>query len=841
MDKKTPIQRSKTLTSNFKKTNKSPNLHKRVGIVEPPSPINNNFHFQNLRNSMKPNKNDLSMKQVNFEDLVNLKKNMSTPEKKFLSKEIHYQVDSEYNRISSANLTDNSNKPFETISTLVNKNILSKIGKNSNNVINKLKIKSFTSTLYKTGKNFFRPSLTSINSKTNNTYQSNKYVPQTPMTRNKLPFSIENSENLKRNTGKNILPAFSLNNTKLSKNGSLRKSIAGDYRKFSIYYNGTSRTSFISIATSEENITFNNINNMKTAVFGNHENPKSLSGKFINAGKVSIDYKEFENLEKINKRVIKIYFICGIFCILSLVCSCIDIEEYIENSNKYLNEKYIQYSKNEIKASSIFEEMKYRELSLIENLSRILNGIFSLLSTGTIIYRYIITNQIIEKNKSMKNKKSKEIKMTLFDNVFKRDNKIILVIEGIICIIFYPPFINKTFHGKFCDIDFVVPLNTIFYFLNSLKIIPIYSFYKSYSQYNSLYSKKILYDKGIKINNNFIFKATYSKYPLISSIFCTVYFIFFYSFFLQSVEAFAYNVKKAEFNYINENGLTYSLVKIIWLTLKRFPGQLTPMTPLGKIVLYIIGLFGLIFICFFVKYIIGLMDFKPQEQKAYSKLQKLFNPENKIHKAANLIKLTIIKKKLLVDFEKKKLNDADLLNEKKYNNFLQEKNKFYLNKFVLTIKTSIYSKNFTDDFKIASNYSLPIDDILITFQNRMLENEANASNRIDFYLDMHAVLQNMVKINEKSIESVINSNRIQNEIIKFLLNFYSELISKKDKKLKINVVDKNLNQTFDKSSDKNSQKPEKSRFLDLEYMEDEDQQKNYSLQKLPSVKKMIQI
>ena len=824
-----PIQSSKTLSNNFKKTTKFTNLFKKFGVTDSCSPINTNLQFPNLRSSMKNNDNNLTMKQVNFANFGVHKKSAFTPEKSFLSKDIHHQNESEYNRISSVDITDNSNKPLENISILTSK----KIGKNSN-AINKLKINTPPSIVSKNSKKFFRPSLKNFN-KQNSIYQNNNNFPQTPLTKYKTPLFIENNNNfLKRHTGKNIQP-FSLNNTNQSKNISIAKSIVDTYRKLSIYYNGTSRSSFISNTTNEENILFNNINAVKTAVFGNHENLKEVNSEFVKSTKIAIDHKEFEKLEKINKKIIKSYFICSFFCVLSIACSCYDVEEYIEKSINYTNEKFLNNNDQEIIK---VDQLELRKLSFEENLVRILNGIFSLLSVGALIFSHIIKNKAIKKNILSKNKKSKEIKMTLFDIFFKKDNKIILIVEGIICIFFYPPFINEVFYGKYCETIYVVPLNTIFYFLCCLKIIPIIAFYKRYSKYNSVYSKKIFHDKGIKMHRNFIFRSTYSKYPLLSSICCILIFIFLSDFLILSFEAFFYNNKNENYNNLNEHRLTYNLVRLVYISLKQFPKVLTPITPLGKIFLYILGIFGSAFVCFLLRYLNGLFDFNPQEQKAYSKLQKLFNPENKIYKAANLIKLIILKKKLLVDFEKKKLNEKDFFNEKKCINFLREKNKFYLHKFVLTIKTSIHSKNFMNEFKIASNYSLPLDDILITFQNRMLENLANANNRVDVYLDMHTILKNVEKNNQKFIESIINSNKIQNEVIKFLFNYYGELISqKKKRKKKINTVEKSYNQNFDKFSDKCSRKRRKKKLPFLENIEDEDKQQTYSLKKLPRVKK----
>ena len=180
------------------------------------------------------------------------------------------------------------------------------------------------------------------------------------------------------------------------------------------------------------------------------------------------------------------------------------------------------------------------------------------------------------------------------------------------------------------------------------------------------------------------------------------------------------------------------------------------------------------------------------EKKAYSKLEKLFDPENKMHKAANLIKLTLVKKRLLILFETKKLNEKDMSNEKKYVNFIYERNMFYIHKFILTVKTNMYSKEFTDEYKVAKNFSLPLDDILISFKDRMIENQENEEEIVDdfeYFGGLKPILEGMQENGIYFIKRIYYCNKIQSQIIDYLIEYYGELFNGQKSKRKIDELD----------------------------------------------------
>ena len=58
----------------------------------------------------------------------------------------------------------------------------------------------------------------------------------------------------------------------------------------------------------------------------------------------------------------------------------------------------------------------------------------------------------------------------------------------------------------------------------------------------------------------------------------------------------------------------------------------------------ILGSFALIIVSYLIYYMKELIEFKPEEQKAYAKLIKILNPINKEHKAANLVKVFFLMK-----------------------------------------------------------------------------------------------------------------------------------------------------------------------------------------------------
>ena len=566
-----------------------------------------------------------------------------------------------------------------------------------------------------------------------------------------------------------------------------------------LFNSSKSRKSFMTILTNgEDDKNFNlqyNFNRIKTKVF-DEKQLKKINTKFNNMNHNAVNNKEISQLEKLRNKMVKYHLVCAIYCFFSLVCACIDLELYITKSWIFLREKYFKnQNKITVTKTSTFKDIENRKLTFGENFSRILNGIFCLLGLITYILQIVVKVKLIKGYNPIQNNQNQEIELSLADLEGSKQNKLLIFIKGFIIILFYPPYINKVICSRKNNIVYAYPLNAIFFLFNCFKLIHIFSFYKRYIRYNSFYSQKICYQRGIKLTNSFIFKASYSRYPLVFSFSWVIIIAVLCSFLLHGIEALASDVILGIDDYTNENGLSYyfdNLVTISWLILKNFSCTLIPMTNFGKFILFIFGVFGSGFICIFMKHLNSIYNMNEHEKKAYSKLEKLFDPENKMHKAANLIKLTLVKKRLLILFETKKLNEKDMSNEKKYVNFIYERNMFYIHKFILTVKTNMYSKEFTDEYKVAKNFSLPLDDILISFKDRMIENQENEEEIVDdfeYFGGLKPILEGMQENGIYFIKRIYYCNKIQSQIIDYLIEYYGELFNGQKSKRKIDELD----------------------------------------------------
>ena len=539
-----------------------------------------------------------------------------------------------------------------------------------------------------------------------------------------------------------------------------------------------------------------NFNRIKTKVF-DEKQLKKINAKFMNINHNANDNKEISEMENIHNKIIKFHLALAIFCFISIFCACYDLEIYINKSWLFLKEKYFKnQNKITITEISIFKDMENRNLTFSENFLRILNLIFSLLALITYISGIIYKKKLIKGYSPIKNSKNIETELSIIDLENAKKNKLLIFIEGFIIILFYPPYINKVICKRKDKFVYAYPLNTIFYFFNCFKIFHIFTFYKKFIKYNSFYGQKICHQRGIKLSNSFIIKASYSRYPLAFSIILVIATAALGAFFLHGIESFASDIVFGIDDYTNENGLTYymdNLVAISWLILKKYTCSLIPMTILGKIVLYILGFIGSGFIFFLMNHLNNMLHLNVHEKKAYSKLEKLFDPENKMHKAADLIRITLVKKRLLIIFETKKLKEKDMNNENKYLNFVYERNMFYIHKFILTVKTNMYSKLFIDDYKVAKNFSLPLDDILISFKDRMIENEEHEEEIIDdfeFCGGLKPILEGMEENEKYFINRIIYCNKIQNQVNDYLIEFYGELFNDQKSKKNIFKVEK---------------------------------------------------
>ena len=156
----------------------------------------------------------------------------------------------------------------------------------------------------------------------------------------------------------------------------------------------------------------------------------------------------------------------------------------------------------------------------------------------------------------------------------------------------------------------------------------------------------------VKLNLRFMFKFLLNFYPIP---FIVINFIIIgvaICIILYCVEYFTINIKDGIWN--NKGGnilknIYNDIYLYFYFVIKNIYGNIRAETIIGSLILLIVGTLGIVINSYFIFYINQLIEFKPEEQQAFSKLIKLLNPSNNEHKASNLVKAFLLIKKMYID------------------------------------------------------------------------------------------------------------------------------------------------------------------------------------------------
>ena len=555
----------------------------------------------------------------------------------------------------------------------------------------------------------------------------------------------------------------------------------------------------------------------------------------------------FEKSENLMFKLKICYGFLSIFSFVSILLEIIDVILYQKKSDEYLKERNID--SNSLIDVNTYYLIEERKISSQENTIRIFNLIFSLLCVIFLLfigYIKITFNQQSRKKKrynyymnynSLTHKKKRNapklnnkdannndnhIKLILNVNMnynYEKKSEIIsLIIYCFISLIFFPPKINKIFAGIQHNVLYVYSLNSIFLLVSIFKIINIYQAVFYLFPFNDLIYKTICSSNMVKMDFKFMFKFILNMYPL-SFIFINFITIgLLVSILIYCIEYFSIDIRTHQINNkgINNSKDFYNEICLYcFFIIKNIHGNIKTNTILGSLILLIGGTVGLLISSYFIYYVNLLIEFKPEEQQAYGKLVKLLNPLNNEHKAANLIKVFLLMKKIYIDnknirdeYKLKKENNFKKLSNKNTNNFnfgmnesvdsltnmsqnneyKDKKNflKFLCSEFILKAKLINECKNFKNHLLIARNNSLSFNDVLKTLGEKMNANLNQLNNKIEVLIQNDQKFINFMKFQEASLKSVRNLIRVQDNIINYLIekNNEAELIYFRENKEK---------------------------------------------------------
>ena len=543
----------------------------------------------------------------------------------------------------------------------------------------------------------------------------------------------------------------------------------------------------------------------------------------------------FEKSENLMFRIKVCYAFLSVFSFVSILLEVIDVILYQKRSDEFLKQNNID-TNNETDIQTYYLIEK-RKITKRENTIRIFNMIFSLLCVFCLLLIYYIKitfNQKSRKKKrynyymnyntySHKKKKATQkmanrdgnnsdnhIKLILneeMDTYYeKKSEYVLLVFYCIISLIFFPPSVNKVFIGRQHNIIYVYSLNSIFLLVSILKIINIYKAIFYLFPFNNLLYKTICSSNMVKMDFKFMFKFILNMYPLAFIIVNFITIGLLVSILIYCVEYFSIDINTKQINNKGINNLKdfYNEISLYcFFILKNVHGNIKTNTILGSIILLIGGTIGLLISSYFIYYINILIEFKPEEKRAYGKLVKLLDPLNNEHKASNLIKAFLLMKKLYIDnknirdeYKLKKENNFKNIFNKNMNNFnfgmnesidsmtnMSQNNeykdkkkfmKFLCSEFILKAKLINECKNFKNNLLIARNNFLSFNDVLKTLGEKMNANLNQLNNKIEVLIQNDQKFIGFMKFQENSLKNVRNLIRIQDNIINYLIEKNNE-------------------------------------------------------------------
>ena len=509
------------------------------------------------------------------------------------------------------------------------------------------------------------------------------------------------------------------------------------------------------------------------------------------------------------------YIICAIFCI---IFSIFDNDIYSTKSkyflstifyNSYNNEEKIQqlnltdenityiinsiYFVEKIRNKDFdIKIMEKRKLTAGENILRFLNVILSILLVlfDILIYKYEKEFLLKLNNGNHVNAERKIMK------------KKYLVIECIILVIFYPPFVNKVAIGSYFNISYTYSLNSIFLFLNLLKLYAVYKFLIHSSFYNSIMGQILCKSNYTKITQIFIIRSYLKKKPILFTLLSCIVIVITFSFILYYLELFVERVSpktQSELNIsLDGKKLVNTISHLILFFICITNVESVPYSLFGKSILIIGGILCMIFIFNFYSVIFEIIRFTHNQKKAYSKLQKLFMPENKEHKATNLIRDFLRIRYLHIqhnknkELYKKQFQDClytiheteDHINSRKLEIIELNKTKnsvmFYKIYIILKLQFINNIHNFENEFKIARNYSMQFDDILEKVGEKLHDNGTSLDRKLDSLYDIDITLDDIM-IKQKKIRIQISEIfQYSQMLMKYLLKRHNDNYKEKN-------------------------------------------------------------
>ncbi len=536
--------------------------------------------------------------------------------------------------------------------------------------------------------------------------------------------------------------------------------------------NGILNKNFPDSKFKPNNILFKKNNSQKKSLVSVKLKKRSLKVRFpsntiiqINALKNINDHKTLYGLYQLRIKIC--HFSLALLSLLSIYCSIVDNEHFIEKSFSYLEKKYnfkieeILFKDNKEDISYFYKLIEKRKISTIENVFRCINVISALISFIIITFKYYYNIGLLKMDK----------KISEYNTFYSSGIFHYYVIECIINLISYPPKINKVFEMSSHTVRYLYSLNSFFLILSFLKMYNIFRIFLMASKYSSKMSEAICQTYKTNYNVLFILRAEMNSRPLIFFIIVFIVFIMITSFLLRSFEVFGYDIIKGYYGRKGINDLRKTVnnywLNIISITNIGF-GDEFPRTNLGRIIIFITSLFGMFFLGFLIANISGSSQFNAKEGRAYLKMKKILSKENIYHKSSEMIKGLLFLRRNAINIKHNLGDKITLIKES----------------MILHVKFHNDLMNFNDELYVARFYSIPMVNLIKNMENKLYDNVKNLTIHLNKIDDINKDLMNIERGQNKLLESFKKINLLQSKITKYLLEKHNNNFLRKDEIIK---------------------------------------------------------
>ncbi len=396
--------------------------------------------------------------------------------------------------------------------------------------------------------------------------------------------------------------------------------------------------------------------------------------------------------------------ILAILSMFSFIIILLDNKFYISKSLDFIN--LIMKEDQNTMNFDILKKIGERKISLFENILRIINLIISVITIFILMIKY--NSQLYFEKKEEREAENKTI--------FSSKMSFYLLLECIISILVYLPNCNNVYYVTVYDNVYVISLNSIFLLFHVIKLYNIFRLIRAFSKFNSRISKTICESHKIESGFNFIIKSEINNRKLTLVTLILITYIIIISTIIKDFECLAFNKKTLLYGKKGLNDLQ-NYMNSVWLTLSTITsvsyGDEYPRTFFGRILIFHISFVGLFCLGIIIATFSEKFEFNQNEKRAYLKLQKIFNPENKEHQAGNVVKTFLFMVRNIKNKNK----------ENKQTNFQE--------KICLLIKLRVETKLFKNELHTSRAYSIPINDIVQTMENKIYYNLIDIKNNLE--------------------------------------------------------------------------------------------------------------